>query len=224
MPTDITSDEQEPSYRCTHCQRNLFHTELDRHACYLCENRANKHLAALPLLYADLGTHALQPGTGIRTARVTGASKTAPLPVSLHTLTLRGPGGIITLLQDVEDSWRRARRSRIHEQASVTDKALANIVTYLSINLAWACESYEDIADDLDTISRLYWQARNALSGKPPRLIPVRCRLLYDDGQECGAEMLVDINRTSAKCGECGTRWGSHEWMDLFEAVRQTAA
>lgn len=222
-PNDLP-DEQEPAYRCSSCQRLLYLSELQRQVCFLCEDRAGKQLRALPNLYADLGTHALHPATGIRGPRITGASKTPPLPVALHTLTLRGPGGIITLLQDIEDSWRRARGSRIHPQASVTDKALASIINYLNINLTWACESYEDAADDLDTITTVYWQARNALSGKQARFIPVRCRLLYDDGSECGAELLVDINRSAAKCGECGTRWGSHEWMGLFEATRQNAA
>lgn len=225
MPTTPmpSLDEQEPAYRCSGCRRLLFATELDRHVCFLCENRASKHLSALPDLYADLG-HALQPGAGIRSVRISGGSKTPPLPVALHPLTLRGPGGIATKLQAVEDDWRRAAGRTMATFAGTMEQTVATTVTFLRINLQWACSSYEDVADDLDTISGLYWQAVNVLSGKQPRLIPVRCRLLYDDGNECGADLLVDLNRTSVKCSSCGTRWGSHEWMGLFEAVRQTAA
>lgn len=223
LTSSTEHDDQEPAYRCTHCTRLLFPNELDRHVCFLCENRASKHLRALPNLYADLGI-ALQPSASTRTVRISGGSKTPPLPVALHPLTLRGPGGIVTKLQAVEDDWRRAARRTVATFAGSTEQTLATTVTFLQINLQWACTTYEDVADDLDTISSLYWQAVNALNGQQPRMIPVHCRLLYDDGSECGAEMLVDINRASAKCGECGTRWGSHEWMGLFEATRQMAA
>lgn len=226
MPTTPTPslNEQEPAYRCAGCRRLLFVAELDRHVCFLCEDRASKHLAALPDLYADLGTHALQPSAGIRTVRISGGSKTPPLPVALHPLTLRGPGGIATKLQAVEDDWRRAAGRTMATFAGTMEQTVATTVTFLRINLQWACSSYEDVADDLDTISGLYWQAVNVLSGKQPHRIPVRCRLLYDDGKECGAEMLVDINRTSAKCETCGTRWGREEWVGLYEATRLQAA
>lgn len=221
MPTH--PDDQQPEYRCTHCQRLLFADELNRFACRICEERASKNLRALPDLYADLG-HALQPSASARSVRVSGGSKTPPLPVALHPLTLRGPGGITTKLQAVEDDWRRAAGRTLATFAGSTEQTLTTAATFLRINLQWACTSYEDIADDLDTIGSLYWQARNAISGKQPHTIPVRCRLLYGDGSECGAEMFVDINRSSAKCGECGTRWGRQEWVALYEETRGIAA
>lgn len=226
MPALISStehDDQEPAYRCTHCTRLLFQSELDRHVCFLCENRASKQLRALPDLYADLG-QALQPGASAPSVRVSGGGKTAPLPVALHPLTLRATGGITTKLQAVEDDWRRAAGRTVASFAGSTEQTLVATVNFLRINLQWACTAYEDVADDLDTISGAYWQARNTIIGKQPRLIPVRCRLLYDDGTECGAELRVDLNRPSVKCTECGTRWGSQEWMGLFEATRLMAA
>lgn len=221
MPTH--TDDDQPQTRCTHCQRLLFADELNRFACQICEARAGKHLRALPDLYADLG-HTLQPSSSARSVRVSGGSKTPPLPVALHPLTLRGPGGMTSKLQSVEDDWRRAADRTVATFAGSTEQTLDVVVTYLRINLQWACWEYDAVADDLDTISGLYWQAVNAISGQQPRRIPVRCRLLYDDGSECGAELHVDINRASAKCQECGTRWGHAEWMSLFEATRQSAA
>jgi DNA-directed RNA polymerase subunit RPC12/RpoP len=218
-----THDEQEPQYRCTHCSRLLHREELERFACRICEDRANKNLRALPDLYADLAK-ALPPSSSAkRGGRVT-ASRTAPLPVALQPLHLRTNGGIVTELQDIEDSWRKAANRTVATFSGSTEQTLDTVVTYLRINLQWACWDYEAVADDLDTISSLYWQAKNAISGTTSQLITVHCRLLYDDGSECEAPLKVDINRTSVKCQTCGTRWGQAQWMGLFEATRATAA
>lgn len=216
-------DDQEPENRCSHCKRLLFLSELNRFACFLCEDRARAHLKALPAQYDDLG-ELLTPGRAGSNGPRVSASKTAPLPVTLGPLDLRAKGGIVTLLQDVEDSWRRARRRTISTFAGNFEQTLADVTNHLTLNLTTACESYEEVADDLDTISTLYFRAKNTIEGTQPRLIPVHCRYLFDDGTECEAPMNVDINRTSAKCHACGTRWGHAEWMGLFEAVRERAA
>lgn len=221
MPTQYDAD-QDNEYRCSHCARHLYLNELQRHACFPCEDRAKGHLAEIPQLYKELG-ELLVPGRAGDSAKVS-VSKTAPLPAAIQPLNLVAPGGIVTLLQDVEDSWRRALGRTKATFAGSSEQTLAAVVNFLQINLMRACEEYDSVADDLDTISSVYWQAKNTVDGKVPRLIPVTCRLLYADGGECGARMLVDINRTSAKCGMCGTRWGREEWVALYEATRGIAA
>ena len=220
MSADYTA--QEPENRCCHCQRPLFVSELGRYACGLCESRASTHLRALPDLYADLG-HALHPGAGPQRQRLSGGGKTAPLPLVLQPLHLRSGGGITTALQAVEDSWRTAAGRTIATFAGNFEQTLDATVSYLRINLQWACWEYEDVADDLDTISSLYWQARNALDGIIPRKVTVFCRATTDTG-ECLAELRVDANRLSAKCTSCGTRWGRHKWLDLYLSEQATAA
>jgi len=223
MPTPPTLDEQEPENRCSHCKRLLFLAELNRFACFLCEDRAREHLKALPGQYDDLGK-ILAPGRrGDGSTKVT-ASKSAPLPLALTPLNMRAKGGMVTLLQDVEDSWRRSRRRTIARSLRRLAGTLADVTNYLALNLTSACEQYDEVADDLDTIGTLYWRAKSLIEGNEPRLIPVRCRYLFDDGTECDAPMHVDINRASAKCSDCGQRWGQQEWMALFEATRATAA
>jgi DNA-directed RNA polymerase subunit RPC12/RpoP len=215
--------DQEPQYRCTHCSRLLYQDELARFACRVCEDRAGKNLRALPDLYADLGGALIPSSSASRGARV-GASKTAPLPVALQPLHLRTNGGIVTELQAIEDSWRKAAKRTVATFSGSSEQTLATTVTFLRINLQWACWDYEGVADDLDSINKLYWQAKNTITGEQPRLITVHCRYLFDDSTECGEPLQVDINRTSAKCQVCGTRWGQAEWMGLFEATRQHAA
>lgn len=233
LPTQHDAD-QEPEYRCSNCARLLFADELDRYACRICEQRASKQLSELPALYDELGD-LLTPGSGTSDAggRVK-TSKSAPLPVALQPLSLRAPGGIVAGLQAIEDNWRAALgwtmapRSdgirvfapwRTNPQAAIPEHA-----RFIINNLLWACASYQEVPYDLDVISDLYWQAKNTITGSRPRLIHVRCRALYDDGGECGEKMTVDINKTSARCPVCVTRWGREEWVALYEATRGVAA
>jgi hypothetical protein len=218
-------DEQEPAFKCSHCRRDLFQleVELGRIACFPCENNARTRLRELPGQYDSLG-ELLVPGRATGgSAKVTG-SKDAPIPAAMQPLSLRANGGIVTLLQVIEDSWRPHLKKTIATFAGGPEQTLATVINFLSINLNWACRKYEYIDDDLDTIDTLYWQAKNIIEGNIPRPIPVHCRYLYDDGTECEAPMRVDINRESAKCGTCGTRWGRQEWVALYEATRAIAA
>lgn len=223
-PSIGNHDDQQDAYRCTHCSRLLFADELERFACRVCEDRAGGYLRSLPDLYADLG-QALRPGAtaseqGVRVA----ASKSAPLPVALQPLNLRGPGGMVTLLRDVEDAWRKTLGRTKATFAGDHEQTLAAVVMFLRINLQAVCERYEFVADDLDVISSVYWQARNAVTGHRPRLIPVICRSLVDEEKECGSQLRVDINRASVKCAACGTRWGRDEWVALYEATKPAVA
>jgi DNA-directed RNA polymerase subunit RPC12/RpoP len=225
--------DQEPEYRCTGCSRLLFADELERFACRICEQRATKQLTELPHLYEELG-NVLAPGASTQTSGRVRTSKTAPLPVALQPLSLRAPGGIVAGLQAIEDSWRAAlgwtmapRTDGVRVFApwrTNPQAAIPEHTRFITNNLLWACASYEEVAYDLDVIGDLYWQAKNTITGTRPRLIPVRCRLLYDDGTECGEKMAVDINKTSARCPSCGTRWGREEWVALYEATRGIAA
>ena len=227
MPSSVSpyDDDQAPAFKCAYCRRDLFQleVELGRITCFPCENNARARLRELPGQYNSLG-ELLVPGRAVgESAKITG-SKDAPIPAAMQPLNLRARGGIVTLLQDVEDSWRPYLNKTIATFAGSHAQTLAKVVKFLSTNLNWACREYEYIDDDLDTIDTLYWQAKSLIDGHKPRPIPVHCRYLYDDGTECEAPMRMDINRTSTKCSTCGTRWGREEWVALYEATRAIAA
>lgn len=221
--THAYPDEDQPANRCTHCPRLLHANEHGRYACYICEDRAREQLLALPGLYDQLGD-VLQPGSSTNDVRITSSPTAAPLPVALQPLDLRGPGGIATQLRAVEDAWRHALGWTVSTFSGTAEQTLTVVIPFLTNNLPWACDKYDEVADDLDTIGRLHARARNTATGNQARLIRVVCRYLYDDGTECGAKLPVDINRAAARCQTCGTRWGRDEWMGLYEATRPLAA
>lgn len=221
MPSAPDRD-QEAQYRCAHCTRLLYRDELARVVCFVCEDRASKNLKALAGLYGQLAD-ILIPGAVPSGSRVS-ASKSAPLPVSLNALDLRGPGGIVTKMQAIEDSWRSELAFTIAPFRGNAEQTLGKVIGFLLNNLPWACDKYDSVPQDLDVISKLHSQAKNSVEGERKTLVPVVCRYLYDDETECGAPMRIDISRAVARCPTCGTRWGREEWVALFEATRKVAA
>jgi hypothetical protein len=229
-PTPEYDADQQPEYRCASCQRLLFHSELSRYACFLCEDRAQKQITALPSLYRNL-SGALAPGArGANNSPVT-SSREAPLPVNLHVLDMLGPGGIVAELQAIEDSWRTARgrtagphsdgvrwfaTSRIKSPGCAID----DHAVFIAYNLQWACESYEEVPFDLDVIWKLHAKAQTAITGERRRRITVVCLSEYDDGRQCGAELSIDVSAASTTCRGCGAKWGRDDWLRLGAAKR----
>lgn len=228
MPEPLA--DQEAEYRCANCARLLYHDELQRYACRPCEARGRNQITELATLYKRL-SNALAPGAiASNTGRIT-SSKEAPLPVSLHILDMVGPGGMVAKLQAIEDNWRSAR-GRV--QGPRTDgvnwfaswrtkspgQAVADHTTYIGINMQWACESYEEIAYDLDVIRTLHAKAEAAVAGPRRRCIVVSCLAEYDDGTVCGAELPIDISAAATTCRTCGARWMRDDWVRLHEATQ----
>lgn len=226
-------DDQEPEFTCTNCTRLLYQNELHRFVCFPCEDRTKRQLAALPALFKQLSS-ALVPSSSRSGEAPVKVSRDAPLPASLHVLDMVGPGGIATKLEAIEDSWRSARGRSIGPRndgvrwfattrTKSPDHALADHITYITWNLQWACESYEEIPDDLDVISKVHSQAQAAITGERRRKIAVVCLSEYDDGSQCGAELNIDVSAAITTCRSCGARWGRDDWLRLHEG-RQAVA
>lgn len=213
-------DEQEPAYRCTHCPRLLYQDELSRYACRICEDRATEQLAALPGLYAQLEA-ALTPGATHTGGRVT-ATRNPPLPAALQPLNLRGPGGIVTELQFIEDSWRRTLGWTIAPFRGSLAQTLGPVVQFLTVNLPWACDAFEEVADDLKAISRLHAQATSAVTGERDARVPIGCCPVVDEetGAPCGEKLKVSPWALVIRCTGCGTSWQRDEWLRLGATLR----
>lgn len=232
MPTH--TDAEQAEYRCTHCQRLLFADELNRFACWPCENRATQKITELPTLYKQLGG-VLAPGARRSDSGRVSASREAPIPVNLHVLDLVGPGGIATKLQAIEDSWRSARGRSIGPRndgvrwfatgrAKSPSFAVAEHALFIGYNLRWACESYEEVAADLTVIRELHAMAQTAITGHRRRRVMVSCLAQFDDGTTCGADLGIDITAAYTTCNECGARWGRDDWLRLHEFTQASAA
>lgn len=221
MPSPY-ADDQEPEYRCAHCSRLLYQDELDRYACRVCETRASEQIKALGTLYGQLAS-VLQPGAAPSGGGRVATSKSAPLPVALQPLSLRGPGGIVGELQAIEDAWRKALGWTIAPWRGSVEQTLPHVVKFLGNNVGWACDSYEDVTEDLRVISRLHGQATSAITGERDVRVPIGvCPITVDEstGEQCGATIRMSPWAPTIRCGTCGTTWGKKDWLRLAAVMQ----
>lgn len=221
IPLPTHTDDQ-PEYRCTHCSRLLYADELNRFACRLCEGRARDNLAALPGLYDQLAG-VLAPGSrGTDGGRVS-IGRSAPIPVSLHVLDMRGPGGIVSQLLAIEEAWRASLRWTATPFRGSYEQAIRGVTLFLSNNAGWACSAYPEVSFDLDVIGQLKAKAETAVTGHRRRRVAATCLAEYDDGTQCGAELRIDISASATRCRECGAEWGREDWVRLHDGIQAAA-
>ena len=217
----IDHDEQAPAYRCAHCPRLLHADELHRYACRVCEDRATEQVRALPALYAML-EDVLTPGRNGGSAGRAPSGRTAPLPVALQPLNLRGPGGIVSMLLGIEQRWRIQLDWTTLPQRGGYEATLTGTAKVVADNLPWACDQYELVADDLKLIGSLHGQAHAAVTGERDVRLPLgMCPTVNEEsGAACGERLKVSPWALTIRCGGCGTRWGREEWLRLGAAMR----
>ncbi|MFD7609683.1 hypothetical protein [Streptomyces sp. NPDC059828] len=191
---------------CAKCRANLWDDEIaaGRRACCRCERTAFDQLRALPALFRRIDqTSALIKGSGIGV--IGSPNRDAPAPVKIGVLSLTVNGGVVTQLQAIEDSWRAALAWSMGASRHPSD--IDGATTFLSNNVRWACENYDEIADDLKKIGSLHGQLSSIDTGTPP---PKRFEV-YCDTTDCGGVMRVTINTERATCPDCDTEYGKTE-------------
>jgi hypothetical protein len=208
----------------------LWTDELDRLVCRPCEDRTAARIAELPNLFRKLDRlSSLMKGSRPVSVGSSG-SRTAPIPPRLDALDLVGPGGVATKLQAIEDAWRLAlgRRItprsdgvrlfaswRIHPATAVPEHA-----AFLGINLRLACESYESIGQDIETIRSLHATCTAVVEQKP-KTGNVKIGLCPEliDGERCFEQLYATTRSFKTECGNCGAVWeGEDEWRALRAA------
>ncbi|MFF7881036.1 hypothetical protein ACH40F_07840 [Streptomyces sp. NPDC020794] len=214
-------EEQEPAYRCTHCPRLLHANEFHRHACFICEDRAVEQTQAFPRLYRLLGA-ALCPGSTSGAGGRVATSRGAPLPVALQPLSLRGPGGIVSMLLGIEERWRAALGWEALPERGGYEASLAGAVGVIANNLPWACADYPYVGPDLKLINSLHQQADAVVNGVRDQRVPIgSCPAVNEDtGAPCGERLKVSPWALAIRCSGCGTKWDRDEWLRLGAALR----
>jgi len=180
--------------------------------------RLHRQLTELPELiaYAHL---ALMPGSGPRGGRVSGATRTAPLPCRADVLSLLGPtapGAVHdpygdqtgpTPIPGTIASW-----VQIHLEESehpLDDATLGGQLRYLSSRpvLAWAVLQRwaDDYAHEID-------QAHRVL--QPLAMLRARRRRLQlpCPREACGLLALTQVDGDDIECGACGLRLRQGEY------------
>ncbi|MEU1908136.1 hypothetical protein [Streptomyces hygroscopicus] len=140
-------------------------------------------------------------------------------------LNLRGPGGIVGLLED----WRSALhadlgwsepvpRGTIHERVTEAAARLAD-------NVLWIASSWPmagAFAEELRDLERSVLSVVSPAERKTRRL--GRCPTLRVDGTRCGAVLRIVEGEQSARCPWCRAEYPSDTWYSLVRAEREQPA
>jgi hypothetical protein len=189
---------------CASCHANLWDTELaaGRRACYRCEDQAAEQLHAIRGIFKRLDSLDALTKVTAGSDSPRGASREAPAPLRIAILNQTGPGGVVTQLQSgIEDSWRKTLGWTVAPTRRHSD--IDGITVFLINNLPWACERYDEIADDLKTIATIHSTLNGLETGeRRPRSFAAYCNT-----EDCGGQMWITVKSSRATCSTCGTRY-----------------
>lgn len=198
---------------CVICNNGLYEDELDRYTCRPCQNRGVDMLRALPRLYRATA-HLLQPGASKGEGRVTG-SKSAPMPCSEAVLSLRGRGGLVTVLASWEDAIREELGFTAATFRGSFEQTLDAVAGFLINNAPWVYSRFDAVDEYHRELRHIHGQARRLVEGdRPERSIAVVC--------PCGAVLRFTLSTDGRRCG-CGQQYGWTELRRLPLAERSAA-
>lgn len=204
---------------CTACGRGLREHEADRGACRLCQRRTDDQLRSLtgPTgLYAALA-HTLQPGNSPTSSRVSGNTRTAPLPVRLEPLSLSSRGGIVTILQTWLVDWHDQLDWPHPRWEGDLQQQLDQAVTALRANLEWAASAHPAFAEFAQEVNSLVRQCECQVTGeRPERRVTLAC--------PCGATIRITLSTPGTRCPACATQYDRTTLLNLPLAQRAAAA
>lgn len=206
---------------CGMCETPIEHGYL----CPGCTRALADRLHRMPHLYTTLEPF-LTPGvSGAVTGGRTGRSE-APLPVVEHVLDLRGPGGIVGLVEDWRAALHHARRwptptpgVGIPNRVALAAGALLHSVDWISACWPEAgdlAREMRDLANDIATVTGDRERPRGT------RLGP--CPAEHADGALCGAILRLPPGEQLVTCPWCGTTYPPATWPQLKELIDHDAA
>ena len=194
---------------CGLCERQLEHGYL----CPGCTLGTVRRLDRMPRMYDALAAF-LHPG-GRRPEMGRSRPAEAPLPIVEPAFNLRGPGGIVGVLED----WRSAMQAdRGWGEPAIegdTARRVAVAARALSINLDWVAAAWPMAGAFAEEIRDLERDVGSIVNPPEPSLRLGNCPAVYEDGIVCGAVLRVPAGTARVECAWCGTAYPPESWLTL---------
>jgi hypothetical protein len=195
--------------QCGLCERGLEHGYL----CPGCTLGAARALDRMPRLYEALAAF-LQPG-GRRPEYGRSRPSEAPLPIAEPVFNLRGPGGMVGVLED----WRAAMQAdRGWGEPAIEGTVERRVVVAaraLSINLEWIAACWPMAGAFAEEIRGMERDVASIVNPPVPSLRIGTCPAVYEDGQVCGAVLRVPAGTAEVRCAWCSVRYPPETWLTL---------
>lgn len=188
-------------------------SDIPAQLCAACTNRLRERLTRLPQLHTALAAW-LAPG-GRRPELGRAPATEAPLPLRETVLDLRGPGGIVGVLEDWQTAVHDARGFTEPVRAGDIPKRIDTAATYLHANLTWISIQWEQATDLARELAALEGRALAVINPRD-RSIPIgACPTDLGDGTICATTIRVPAGTTDVYCHQCGTRFPPDTWLNL---------
>lgn len=202
---------------CGMCETSVEHGYL----CPGCTRALADRLQRMPRLYT-----ALEPFLAPSATREPGGGRTgraeAPLPVSEPVLTLRGPGGIVGILEDWCTALYRDRGQTAPKPYGPIDRRISRAAGTLyrntpAIVVEWPAAG--DLAREVRDLELSVASVTGAIerTTRGTRLGP--CPAEHADGTLCGAILRLNPGATVVTCQWCGQTYPPATWTDLHTLI-----
>ena len=206
---------------CQLCERALY-GDAAAYLCPGCTRATAERLDALPGLYTALALFLApapqQPGPS------TAGSPEPPMPCAELPLSLRGPGGILGVVED----WRSAMHADLGwTQPRVSgsyEERLARAVAGLRNNVLWIASSWPaagTFAEELREAERLILSIVDPVDPRDRARRLGLCPKETGDGR-CGAVVRLHPGQSVAVCRWCGAEYAPTHWLALAAAQVET--
>ena len=189
---------------------------------YLCPSDTRAladRLHRMPWFYTALAgflTPAVRPSEGTRTGRAY-----APLPVSEHVLDLRGPGGLVGVLEDWHRAMQRDRGLTAPPVYGSIENRIGRAAWALARNapsIAAEWPAAGDLAHEIRDVERSVASIVGAVDRpRGQRLGP--CPAQHTDGSLCGAILRLQPGEQVVTCQWCGSTFPPATWAGLKKLI-----
>lgn len=199
---------------CLLCERC---DETGSYLCPGCTKATLVRLDSLPVLYAALAG-LLMPGGGSAGPRVSGGRAEAPMPAAELPLTMRGPGGMVGVVEDWRSALHADRGMREPQPRGSLENRLDAAVRGLWNNMPWIAVSWPLAGAFAEEIRDL---VKAAVSIVDPEEVVDRgtragcCPAVNADGSRCGAALRLYRGAKAITCAWCGTHYPPATWGQL---------
>lgn len=196
---------------CALCE----HHETPDVLCLGCTAATADRLDRMPKLYDALAGW-LRPGSA--SAAPAGPRTEAPLPVSLPVLSMRGPGGIVGVLEDWRSAMQHARGWGEPRITGDTAQRVRAAARGLGMNIEWMAATWEPAGVFAAELRALERDVRELVAPAPAAERGTRlghCPADIGAGQPCGAVLRYRFGDRAITCRWCLTSWPPAAWTGL---------
>ncbi|OII64611.1 hypothetical protein BJP40_19935 [Streptomyces sp. CC53] len=204
---------------CLLCERN----ETDGYLCPECTRATARRLDRMPKLYDALAAF-LPPGARGSAQYGRTQAVDAPLPAYEPALTLRGPGGIVGILEDWRSAMHADRNWSAPDCSGLTERRVVRAARALSMNLDWVADSWPAAGAFAEEIRDLERDVASIVNPPAPAERGRRlgaCPAADPSGNICGAVLRHYPGEKAVTCRWCGCAFPPATWTGLKELIKR---